>query len=421
MSKKKTVPGEGKPRRRGFGRMDVNALMKANGAKKVGLRTEFYEIPLTEITVDSLVQTRAPFDPKGDRDDGAFLASMREYGQRKPVVLFELASGKYEVLAGHRRIAALRYLGKKIVLAELVSANEYDRTTDAVIENVYRPTNPSEKVGIVKIFEGQGRTNLEIAKAMGIEKRYVRKLKAISIADEAVQLALSKGQIDVMTALLLAQAPSSDQPRLTKLVVENRMNEADTRELVKHVKTADKAPDEAAAELGLVFPATEIVGEPTQEKKSAARDDKGSEGTKRPAPQRSERPEPRITVSSGPIARRLRMMFPDYAAAGRLQAVAGAASRKSASWKSALLAGLLVVGEEEPFLPTRKPFEMGPEAIEMANTIKDVHISNMVLAVTRIRGEILVYIKNDGGEVPEPTRMLFLALGKLFTQMGERK
>ena len=416
MSKKKTVPGGEKPPRRAFGRMDVKALMKANGAHNVAARTEVLEIPLQEIVADSPVQTRAPFDPKGDRDDGGFLDNMREFGQRIPALLVELEPGKYETVSGHRRIAALRYLGKNIVLAEITSANEFDRITDAVIANVFRITSPSEKVRIVEFLVGQGRKNGDIAKVLGIEKRYMQKLKAISRADDAVQLALSKEQIGVMTAIVLSQAPISHQPRLTKIVVENRMNVADAQELVKHVKTADKAPDEAATEFGLVFPPTEIEGAPTS--------DAPPPNSPRPPRGRGEEnstPEPRITVSSSAVTSRLRNVFPDYDKPARLQAVAGAASEQSATWRSGLLAGILIAGELEQFLPTRDKFEAADAAIKMARSMEQENIMSMALSAARLRGEIHIRIARQDGEISESGRLIFQSLGKLYAKLGESK
>src|SRR5688572_28090809 len=106
-----------------YGHLNVQELLLARGGQPgqaAGNGEEYRQVPLTAIAGQSPMQVRAAFDPEADAEDQALVASLKVDGQRVPVLLVEAGSdsaGQYTPLDGHRRIAALRYIGQPTVKA----------------------------------------------------------------------------------------------------------------------------------------------------------------------------------------------------------------------------------------------------------------------------------------------------------------
>ena len=113
-------------------------------------------VALTAVVAPSGLQTRAPFCPDGDDEDRALVESLEQDGQQVPVFLERLANqqaGEYRILDGHRRIAALRHLGKTQVEAIVVQAG----TEDADLLTL---TGPVTNGANLLTFGGMGNTLL---------------------------------------------------------------------------------------------------------------------------------------------------------------------------------------------------------------------------------------------------------------------
>ena len=72
--------------------------------------------------------------------------SIKEIGQREPVRLRRVGENEYEIEYGHRRIDALRYLGKREVLAFITEDNEEQALGGRRWKNTGRPLTASELI-----------------------------------------------------------------------------------------------------------------------------------------------------------------------------------------------------------------------------------------------------------------------------------
>ena len=91
---------------------------------------EYRDVPLSAISGQSGIQVRAAFDVDHDEEDRALVESLTSDGQRVPVLLAQTASGdspQYTSLDGHRRIAALRHIGRSHVKAIVVPGSQLVR------------------------------------------------------------------------------------------------------------------------------------------------------------------------------------------------------------------------------------------------------------------------------------------------------
>src|SRR5918998_5049628 len=106
------------------------AILSSSAREETGLR----EIP-TELVSPN------PNQPRRDFDDDALLAlaeSVKARGILQPVVVRPLPGGKYELIAGERRLRAAVVAGLGVVPAVVRDTDESERLELALIENMAR-------------------------------------------------------------------------------------------------------------------------------------------------------------------------------------------------------------------------------------------------------------------------------------------
>ena len=91
-----------------------------------------------------------PMNPKiYSEDDVEHLAAkIKEEGFKHPVKLFDKGDGRYEISSGHRRVRAMKILGKKAIPSIIapMPKKEYERTRDLLSGNLeQRKTTPLER------------------------------------------------------------------------------------------------------------------------------------------------------------------------------------------------------------------------------------------------------------------------------------
>src|SRR3990172_6009095 len=99
-----------------FNRSALNRSTTVTARPVIG--EQYAEVRVEAIVQESPIQTRQPFDPEHDEDDQALVESLRSEPQREPVQLKELEGTcppQYALLDGHRRVAALRRVGRETV------------------------------------------------------------------------------------------------------------------------------------------------------------------------------------------------------------------------------------------------------------------------------------------------------------------
>lgn len=237
-----------------FGKVNIGKLIVEAPLRE---RRNIVAVSLTAIVRSSPFQTRRAFDPENSPKDRAMVESIEALGQHEPVCLKLIGDGQYEIVWGHRRIAALRYLNLTEVLAVIVKCDVQETATWTALENTGEPLSPIEKAELVDLLEkafGYGAD--EIAVRLGCTKREVYRFKKILAAHESVRFALQEETITLRLALALATASPEYQPRLVEIAVHNRgaINDSTCNELIQHMAGSLNGPDAAAMAFGLALP-----------------------------------------------------------------------------------------------------------------------------------------------------------------------
>jgi ParB/RepB/Spo0J family partition protein len=202
--------------------------------------TEPTPVPSSRTTVKTLDVVPGKNTRRGGKDDGTIeelALSIKANGLLNPPVLCRLAGGKWEVVAGHRRFAAVRMLGW-----ESMEALAFDKLSETealqigIIENVQREQLPP--VDEARAFGDLAKTgmpNKEISLRTGKSEGYVAaRLSLLRITKEALA-AVARGDLQIGAAEVLARIPiDEDRAKACgEILAEIRRGNAPTVEDVR--------------------------------------------------------------------------------------------------------------------------------------------------------------------------------------------
>jgi ParB/RepB/Spo0J family partition protein len=224
-------------------------------------------VALTAVVAPSGLQTRAPFCPDGDDEDRALVESLEQDGQQVPVFLERLANqqaGEYRILDGHRRIAALRHLGKTQIEAIVVQAGTEDADLLTLTANVRKNLAPLELADAINRLVERGLTHKDIGRRIGMSRPSVDILVNLLRFAEPLREQIRAGRLSVRAATEWMAVPPEHHEALARLCAEAEVTSAQARAIAELVQ-AGRTVDEAAVVSGCVRAAGQTAesSEPT--------------------------------------------------------------------------------------------------------------------------------------------------------------
>jgi ParB family chromosome partitioning protein len=203
-------------------------------------------LPRTEEPADTGLRSLAievigsnPNQPRKEFDPEALTAlseSIRSRGLLQPIVVRPLAGGRYELIAGERRLRAAKAAGLEEIPALVRPTEDDERLELALMENVARDDlNPVEEArACATLVEDLGVTKEELARRIGKSRAAVSNLiRILALPDEVLAL-LEQGSLTEGhgRALLVAK----DQRRRLLLAREAVSRDWSVRETERHAK-----------------------------------------------------------------------------------------------------------------------------------------------------------------------------------------
>lgn len=169
-------------------------------------------VPLSRLVVSDEINAR------GASKDGIdeLAASIAQRGMIQPLAVRPADGGKYEVIDGRRRHAALAKLVKAKTLKKdhdvpVLVRNEDDAEaleTSLVANTVRLPMHAVDQFAVFARLSEQGKTDADIAARFGITERVVRQQKALGKLAPQVRDAWRKGTLDAAAAKAFTLHPS---------------------------------------------------------------------------------------------------------------------------------------------------------------------------------------------------------------------
>ena len=159
--------------------------------------------------------------------------SIREQGIMQPLLVREVAPGKYEIIAGERRFRAAQLAGLSAVPVLISMADDRAAAAMALIENMQREDlNPlEESQGLARLIAEFGFTHEAAAKAVGKSRSAISNLLRLSQLAKPVQAMLMAGELDMGHARALLPLPGASQIILAQRIVAQGLSVRDAEKM----------------------------------------------------------------------------------------------------------------------------------------------------------------------------------------------
>jgi len=208
------------------------------------MQNEICLIP-TENIIPNLYQPRKYFDEETIEE---LAQSIKVYGIIQPISVRKMSEGKYELVAGERRLRAAKKLGLIEVPAIIVDINDKDSAAIALLENLQRENLNyiEEAEAYYNLIKDHSYTQEQLAEFIGKKQSTIaNKIRLLKLDDE-VRLTLLENKLTERHARALLKLPTSElHKKILKVVVAKALNVKKTEELIE--KELDKLTSQEVA------------------------------------------------------------------------------------------------------------------------------------------------------------------------------
>lgn len=227
----------------------LSALIGQNGAKSAAaaLAADDKRVIMAKV---SEIET-SPFQPRRTfRKEliEELAASIRERGLVQPLVVRRV-NGKLELIAGERRLRAVKSLGHTEVKVVIMEATDQEVAEITLIENLQREDlTPLEEAEQYRLLQTRFQMKQEvIAQHVGKSRALVANMmRLLELAPEVREM-LENSEITVGHAKVLLQIKDADKQALAaRRVVVRSLTVRQTEQLVRHMLNPEPAGESAA-------------------------------------------------------------------------------------------------------------------------------------------------------------------------------
>lgn len=219
-------------RRSGLGRGLDALLPSSSGTEALEGRGR-----LDEVEID-LVDPN-PRQPRTSFDDDALdelTVSVRELGVLQPLLVRPMPTGRFELIAGERRLRAARAAGRDRVPVVIVDTDERGSLERALVENLHRQDLNAieEAAGYKQLIEDGGLTQEALGERLGRTRGAISNAMRLLELPVVVQRLVIEGRLSAGhgRALLGLENPVL-QERLARRVVAEELSVRKTEDIVR--------------------------------------------------------------------------------------------------------------------------------------------------------------------------------------------
>ena len=203
--------------------------------------SELQRIPVADITPNRFQPRRAFSEP----ELAELEASIKASGLLQPIVVRARGDGKWELVAGERRLRAVSRLGWSDIPAVVRDFDDRAMLTLALVENLQRADlNPLEEAeGYQRLIDEFGLTQQQVADAVGKDRTTITNLLRVLTLQPAVRQLVERGHISAGHARALL--PVKDERRQLELANEIVARQLSVREVEARARALTADPGTA--------------------------------------------------------------------------------------------------------------------------------------------------------------------------------
>lgn len=233
MAKKPLIPGRGLDAI--LGNIDVDTL----GSNESDVTASISMVALSDIETN-------PFQPRKEFDQTALeelAQSIREQGVITPITVRRMPDGKYQLIAGERRLRASQLAGLKELPAYIRIATDGQMMEMALVENIQRENLNAMEIALSynALIEECQLTHEQLSQRVGKDRSTITNYLRLLNLPAETQLALSSGLISMAhaRALINVEEPEKHLAILHE-IVNRHLSVHQTEQLVKVGKSEKK-------------------------------------------------------------------------------------------------------------------------------------------------------------------------------------
>lgn len=178
------------------------------------------------------------FQPRKIMTDDALAElanSIKAQGVIQPIVVRELATNKFEIIAGERRWRACQLAELGVIPCLVKDIPDEAAIAMALIENIQREdlNAMEEAVALQRLMQEFELTHQQTADAVGKSRTTVTNLIRLLSLTDVCRTMLERGDMEMGHARALLSLPSDDQTVVARTVVAKGLTVRDTEKLVR--------------------------------------------------------------------------------------------------------------------------------------------------------------------------------------------
>ena len=192
-------------------------------------------------------QPRRDFDEQGIEE---LAASIRANGIIQPLIVRKNAAGKYELIAGERRLRAAKKAGLSLIPVVVRRSTDREALEIALVENIQRQNLNcvDEALAYFQLMEDFSLTQEEVATRVGKDRATVANFLRLLRLSQEILGDLKSGAMTLGhgKALLSIEEPEL-RLRARKQILESQLSVRETEKLIEELKRATQQADAGLA------------------------------------------------------------------------------------------------------------------------------------------------------------------------------
>lgn len=233
--------------KRGLGR-GLDSLLPPPVIEKTEKSQDYRKLSLQQI-VPNRLQPRTYFDEEKIRE---LAESIKEQGVIQPLIVSPLADGRYELIAGERRLRASRLAGLEEVPVVIKKVDDEGLLALSILENIQREDlNPLEEArAYQELTEQFGYTQEDVAKKLGKSRSAVANCIRLLNLPKLIQEDISSGRYSAGHARAMLSLPTlHDQLKFRERIMNNLPTVRDVENMVQSFLGNARRPTKRKIEL----------------------------------------------------------------------------------------------------------------------------------------------------------------------------
>jgi ParB family chromosome partitioning protein len=221
-----------------------NALGRGLGALIGGVEKEVLEQKVEanqDISIESIDGN--PFQPRTSFDEQAMeelAASIRKLGIVQPLTVREIGGGRYQLIAGERRLRAARLAGLTHVPAYIRTADDQAMLELALVENIQREDLDAVEVAISfqRLIEECKLTQEQLSERVGKQRSTVANYLRLLKLPAEIQLGIRNKHLTMGHARTLVNIEDpKKQIGVYYKIIEGELSVRQAEEVVRHLQS----------------------------------------------------------------------------------------------------------------------------------------------------------------------------------------